>query len=371
MNKILICTSNRSEYTVLEPLISELNSHEEIQVTIYVTGSHLDSTRGNSLTEIVDRFTNLVIKKIDVDETSIQHQCQIISQIVQNLGLYLETYPQNSILVLGDRIETFAFTTAANLLNTKVIHFSGGDTSLGSRDNQFRDLISLQSSYHFPKILRHREKLISLGIKPEHITVSGYLAGLTIKNRLASSVPLPKSLQNLLKIKSEFLMVTFHPCEKTNDSDVRPLLTALSKFERRFGFLFTAANSDPGGRDINNQIIDFCKMNNGSIYIPQLGRDLFLKVANMATAVIGNSSAGILETKFINKPTLDIMPRQAGRDLNENVIPVANKAEDISGGIETVTSSRFLKSVIENSENIYEPKAVQMIVKKILSYVNH
>ena len=166
-------------------------------------------------------------------------------------------------------------------------------------------------------------------------------------------------------------MVTFHPCEKTNDSDVRPLLTALSKFERRFGFLFTAANSDPGGRDINNQIIDFCKMNNGSIYIPQLGRDLFLKVANMATAMIGNSSAGILETKFINKPTLDIMPRQAGRDLNENVIPVANKAEDISDGIETVTSSRFLKSVIENSENIYEPKAVQMIVKKILSYVNH
>ena len=78
MNKILICTSNRSEYTVLE-LLSELNSHEEIQVTIYVTGSHLDSTRGNSLTEIVDRFTNLVIKKIDVDETSIQHQCQIIS----------------------------------------------------------------------------------------------------------------------------------------------------------------------------------------------------------------------------------------------------------------------------------------------------
>ena len=52
-------------------------------------------------------------------------------------------------------------------------------------------------------------------------------------------------------------------------------------------------------------------MNNGSIYIPQLGRDLFLKVANMVTAVIGNSSAGILETKFINKPTLDIMPRQA------------------------------------------------------------
>ena len=59
------------------------------------------------------------------------------------------------------------------------------------------------------------------------------------------------------------------------------------------------------------------------------------------------------------------MPRQAGRDLNENVIPVANKAEDISGGIETVTSARFLKSVIENSENIYEPKAVQMIVKNI------
>ena len=126
-----------------------------------LAGSHLDSTRGNSLTEIVDRFTNLVIKKIDVDETSIQHQCQIISQIVQNLGLYLETYPQNSILVLGDRIETFAFTTAANLLNTKVIHFSGGDTSLGSRDNQLRDLISLQSSYHFPKILRHRESLFS------------------------------------------------------------------------------------------------------------------------------------------------------------------------------------------------------------------
>ena len=91
MNKIYLHIQS-FEYTVLEPLISELNSHEEIQVTIYVTGSHLDSTRGNSLTEIVDRFTNLVIKKIDVDETSIQHQCQIISQIVQNLGLYLETY---------------------------------------------------------------------------------------------------------------------------------------------------------------------------------------------------------------------------------------------------------------------------------------
>lgn len=368
MTKILACTSNRSEYTILEPILTKLSVSRGVELTIYITGSHLDQQRGLSATEIIKNFDNVIIKKTELDETSATYQCSLMSKIIEDLGKYLAVKRPDNVLLLGDRLETVGFAIAANLSNIPITHFSGGDTTLGSKDNLYRDLISLQSSLHFPKIKSHAKKLISLGIHQDSTFVSGYLAGLTVDQRVNSLAPLPADISELINSKREFLLINFHPSHNSTDIEIKPLLRALSHFKSHFDFVFTSANSDPGGYQINEQIEMFCQCTPRSIYIPHLGAELFLKVANHSRALIGNSSAGILETKFINKPTLNILPRQLGRETNKNTISVNNTEFDIREGIKIVTSQDFLYEVICDKKNIYNPKSINKIVKIILNH---
>ena len=160
MTKLLACTSNRSEYTILEPILTTLGAAKDVELAIYVTGSHLDPQRGMSANEIIKNFKNVIVQKIDLNETLETYQSSLTSKIIEDLGKYLANNPQDSVLVLGDRVETLAFAVATHLSDTSLVHFSGGDTTLGSRDNLYRDLISLQSSFHFPKLKSHAIRLL-------------------------------------------------------------------------------------------------------------------------------------------------------------------------------------------------------------------
>ena len=74
------------------------------------------------------------------------------------------------------------------------------------------------------------------------------------------------------------------------------------------------------------------------MFIPSLGQRRYFSALKYMTAVIGNSSSGIIEVPSFGIPTLDIGDRQKGRIAAESVVHCGYSTEEILGGLEKVVS---------------------------------
>ena len=65
---------------------------------------------------------------------------------------------------------------------------------------------------------------------------------------------------------------------------------------------------------------------------------------------IGNSSSGIIETSLLKKKSINILPRQLGRETDKNVINCKNSLKDITLKIrETLAKKKvnYKKSIFD------------------------
>ena len=227
----------------------------------------------------------------------------------------------------------FGASVCSFFLDIPIAHISGGDTSLGSKDETFRNSISLMSDTHFVKIDKHKKKLISLGIDKKNIIVTGSL----------SNENYVKKFDKKFFVNKPFVLITFHSVTNSknqNDNNVQNLLNSLKKF-KRYKLLFTSSNHDVGGKNINLAIKKFVNLNKNSIFIPNLGRKLYYQAMKECEFMIGNSSSGIIESMIYKKPAINILPRQLGRHSNNNVINCKNNVKDICNSIEIAQSKKF------------------------------
>ena len=113
----------------------------------------------------------------------------------------------------------------------------------------------------------------------------------------------------------------------------------MSAFFHKFNILFTAPNSDPGSNIIEDQIQKFVKKY-GSIYVKNLGGNLFHSVMKLSKFVIGNSSSSILEAPSLKTPSIDIGNRQKGRLKSNSIISCDHNSKSIHKAINTILKKK-------------------------------
>ena len=74
------------------------------------------------------------------------------------------------------------------------------------------------------------------------------------------------------------------------------------------------------------------------MFIPSLGQRRYFSALKYMTAVIGNSSSGIIEVPSFGIPSLDIGDRQKGRIAADSVIHCGYSAEEIREGLNKVVT---------------------------------
>ena len=147
---IFFVTSSRSEYYLIKPLLKIIEKKDNFNLKIVVCGGHNDRSYGNTINAIIeDKFK--FIKKIKnyskrADLGTIEKSFLKLSKELINIFREEKKF---ILLVLGDRYEAFCASNVANLMKMPIIHISGGDTSLGSNDEKYRNMISLISKLHF------------------------------------------------------------------------------------------------------------------------------------------------------------------------------------------------------------------------------
>ena len=158
-----------------------------------------------------------------------------------------------------------------------------------------------------------------------------------------------------VKFNKKSVVVTFHPVTLENftaEQQFRDLLLALDEISD-CTLIFTKANSDKGGRIINQMIDDFVNKNkHKAVGFASLGQLRYLSTLQHVDFVIGNSSSGVLEVPYFKIPTINIGDRQKGRLMPERVINCTPTYNEISKAIEMAQDNEFL-SRITTQENIY------------------
>lgn len=363
-NKIKICviTGSRAEYGLLSNLTKLLKESNFFKLQLVVTGTHLSLDHGYTYKEIL-RDGLKIDEKIDlkISTNSPIDVAQQMSVAINGFSQVFEKLKPNIVLVLGDRYEIVCSTLVATIFNIPIAHIHGGEVTKGSVDNAFRHSITKMANFHFVASKQSKLRVLQLGEKNKNIYNVGSLG---IENIRKLKLLTKQKLKKILKINFDMpiFLITFHPETLSNiqiKNQITPLLEALEEI-RNARFIFTSSNSDVGGNIINEKIIDFVVKNKNAQYFKNLGHLNYLSLMKWSTAVIGNSSSGIIEAPSLRVPTINIGERQFGREKCSSILNCKNEKKAI------LKKCKFVLQNINYFSNIKSPYERKNTSKNIL-----
>ena len=127
IRKIAVFTGTRAEYGLLYWIIKGLNESPDVELQLYVGGTHLSPKFGNTIEQ--DEFP--VSDRLDFLDSS-DSPFGIAKSMGRALGLAAEAFQRNKpdlLVVLGDRFEVMAICQAAMLGCIPIATIHGGGMS--------------------------------------------------------------------------------------------------------------------------------------------------------------------------------------------------------------------------------------------------
>ena len=245
------------------------------------------------------------------------------------------------LLVLGDRFEMHAATVAAVPMRLPVGHIHGGELTFGAIDDMLRHSITKLSHLHFTATQAYADRVIRMGEEPWRVSVSGAPSLDNLSDiRAMSQDELHDKLGVELSLPS--LLVTYHPVtleHENTEEQMGNLLAALTEVDA--SIVFTSPNTDTGGSLIRGMIEAFTEQHCRAKLVANLGTDAYFSMMNCVSAMVGNSSSGIIEAASFALPVVNIGNRQEGRTRGRNVIDVGYGQAEILQGIRRAISAEF------------------------------
>lgn len=359
LKKVLYITGTRADYGLMHNSLELLNNDENIQLEIAVTGMHLMEEFGYSLNEVKQDNFNLHIINQTFLKDNKQSMSMFIGNLIVDLTQLIEEIQPDIVLLLGDRGEMLAGAIVASYLQIPVAHIHGGDVS-STVDDATRHAITKLSNVHFAATERSASRIIQMGENPKNIFVVG-APGLDSIIKIKDNID-ESYLKEKYNIKKDFVLVLQHPVSlEVEDSanQIKQTLDAVTS--TGYQVLLVYPNADAGGRamidKINEYDVDAYK---------NIPHDDFIGLLGLASALIGNSSSGIIESSSFKLPVINIGTRQSGREKAENVIDVNYDSKEILNALNYIKTDEY-QSKLNNCKNPYGDGTAGKNICKILN----
>ena len=371
MRKICFVTGSRAEYGLLSGLMKAVKNDPELQLQIIATNMHLSPEFGLTYREIEkDGFT--INKKVEMllsSDTAVGTTKSVGLGMISFADVFEDLNP-DLIVILGDRYEMVGVVAAALFHKIPIAHIHGGEITEGAYDDCVRHAISKMSHLHFTATESYRNRVIQLGEQPDRVFNVGGLGVENIKYiNLLTQEALEASLD--FKMGDKCIIVTYHPVTleaNSAEKQSEALLSALDSLED-CRIIFTYPNSVTNGRIIIEKINEYVAAHPEKAKAwPSLGLKRYLSALHYATAVVGNSSSGLLEVPSFGIPTLNIGDRQKGRIAADSVLNCEATELAIKNGLNIILSDEFIAKA-KNIQNPYEgSNTIEDILNVIKTY---
>jgi UDP-hydrolysing UDP-N-acetyl-D-glucosamine 2-epimerase len=338
----------------------------KLELIVAVIGMHWVASRGSTIGEIeadgfaVERLRGPVRASPDAFE-----EARRAGMWMERLAKLYRKLKPDLVMLVGDRPEIFAAAGAAQVAGILVAHVHGGDRALGQSDDALRHAITKLSHLHLVASEEAARRVHRLGEEKWRIVVTGAPGLDGIENDARQTGESKRSPAH-----RDMVLVVLHPEEANDDAEylrskvlldgvVRGMRSMNARARKRSVFRDDATNhlgrleivwpnTDPGSGGIarawaelerqagpsdHDGWMDGSRVGMGSTRVRvnrHLERGAFLARMRDALVMVGNSSAGVIESGSFGVPAVDVGNRQRGRLRGKNVVHARFEAGSIA-----------------------------------------
>jgi len=341
--KVFVVTERRADYSKLKPILKKISQSKKLEYFLIVTGSHLLKEHGNTIQEIKrDGFkitsTFSMYKKNRLDTGA--EMMYAFGRAINNLTIQIEKIKPDIIISGFDIGANFASAIIGAHMNILVSHIEGGEVT-GTIDDSIRHATTKFAHIHFTSNYQATRRLIKMGENPKHVfTVGNPSLDAILEINNIPEIDLEKKYG--LDFKKPFVIMLQHTVTSEIDKiDLHVFKTINAIKELGIQAIIIYGNADAGSRKILNVI-----KNSKIKQFSSIPFNEFINILRHSSALIGNSSSGIIEAPFLHIPSINIGTRQAGRLHASSVIDVEYDKTQIKNAIlKTINDKKFLNKV--------------------------
>lgn len=366
MKKILMILESRASYGYSKNLINIIKNDNQFICKTLVTGTHLSRELGSSVNDLKSDKIKIDYKiKFNSDNFT-----NGIGSVIINFNKILQKFNPDIVIIFGDRVELIGIAIACVYSNRIIAHVQAGDRS-GHIDDITRMTLAKLCHIHFPATKKAEERLIKLGEEKFRIFKVGapQLDDINLKKIKEKKYIFLNKKKFLLN--DEYIVLLQHSVfndQKIYSKKFEQTLKAISRLKIKTYIIYP--NYDPGYKAIIKKIKKYRSNSNNNFFVfKHIKRNDFLRLVAHSSSLVGNSSAGLLETPSLKVPAVNIGDRQKLREQNENIINSNYNSKNIYLAIK---KSLKMKSKLKNIKNIHgdgkSSKKIYNFLKKIKNY---
>ena len=364
--KILIVTERRADYSKFKPILDEIKKSRSLSYILIVTGSHLLKKYGYTINEIKkdgfkisDQFSMYANNSLDDGAEMVKS----FGKSIIKISSLIKKYDPDIILSGFDIGANLAAAISGAHMNKVVAHIEGGEVS-GTIDESIRHAITKFSNLHFTTNSVATKRLIQMGENPKFIFTVG-------NSSLDNMLKIPKFSKKRicndydLNPKDPYVVVTMHTVTseiKQIQEYMKNVIDAIT--ELNIQAILIRGNADAG----SNKMLQIIKNSKIKEYL-SIPFSNYINLLRNSSALVGNSSSGIMEAPFLRIPSVNIGTRQLGRLRSKSVIDCNYEKSNIKNAItKAINDKKFLKSIPSN-QNLYgignSSKQIVKIMEKL------
>lgn len=328
--RIAVLTTGRQDYGLLRSSIRALAACDDWEVRVWAGGTHLLASFGSTIDDVLADGVEVHRRLPFGSDTS--DPARDASRAVAEVSDAIRAEAPWALLLAGDRTETLAAALAATLEVVPIAHLHGGEESEGAIDNACRHAITKLAHLHLVSHEVHARRVRQMGEAPDDVIVVGAPG---VDNASRSDLPDRAQLERELEfgLDGSVVLVTVHPATLAADpmADVIAVTTAASRVGARY--VVTLPNADQGGQQIAAHLRSWAAGRENVLVRESLGERRYWGLLRVASAVLGNSSSGIIEAPSIGVPVVNVGERQRGRLRFGPVRDVAADAVEVEAAL--------------------------------------
>ena len=347
MRKICVITGTRANYGRLKTVMNAIINHPELELKLIVTGMHLISEFGYTVTEIEkDGYTIDARVDMHLSNDTGAGMCKSLGLGLIGITQAIESIQPDMILILGDRDEDLAGAIIGAHMNIPVAHIHGGEVT-GTIDESIRHATTKFSHIHFAATEGSKERLLKLGESEDYVFNVGSPGLDAILNREYSTRSELFNKFNLDASK-KLIIVAQHPVttqKEQAENQMQQTMEAIKELGEQTLLIYP--NADAGGREMISVIQQYENLDFLTTY-RNINFEDYLNLLKYADVMVGNSSSGIMEAPSYYLPVINLGTRQDGREQSNNILNVNHDKDLIKQAIETCLYDKtFIQQVNE------------------------
>lgn len=362
--KLLVLTGKRGGFGAMKPMLERIEDAPDLDLDLVVTDQHVSARFGNTVEEVTRDFQVAAAVDMEQADDRPESRSKALALCMSKMTDVLAGLAPDICVLYGDRGEVLATAFAATNLGLPVAHLQGGDVS-GSVDEPVRHAVSKLAHLHFPSTEQSAERLRRMGEDPWRIRVVG---DNHIDLICAGRFEDPEAVAEKLSLDPDRpVVVVLQHSETTAPQDAHSQMTETLAAVRDSGHQAVVVYpcSDVGYAGIIRAIEELAAPPRFQVH-RNLDAPVFWGLLNVASVLVGNSSAGLIETPSFGLPAINVGRRQVNRLHAENVLHVDHDRKAIGAALDKALTDPDFRTAAETcSKPFGDGRAGERVVETL------